>query len=86
MNIAFTNTFHKSLEKLGPSNAPFVWQTVAELGRPGGEKLLGLHVEPLYNTPDNFRSCRVNDDIRIISAKLGADAIVLLHVNIVCLA
>ena len=81
MNIAFTDSFHKSLEKLGPSNAPFVWQTVAELGRPDGEKLLGLHVEPLYNTPDNFRSCRVNDSIRIISAKLGADAIVLLHVN-----
>ena len=80
MNIAFTDSFRKSLEKIGPSNAPSVWQTVAELGRPGSEKSPGLRVEPIENAPDNFRSAKVNDGFRIIFAKLGDNA-VLLHVD-----
>ena len=79
MKIAFSDTFYKSLDKIGQVNEPMIWQTVAELGR-GDDKLLGLHVEPLHDAPDNFRSCRVNDAIRIIFAKIG-DSAVLLHVN-----
>lgn len=79
MKIAFSDTFYKSLDKIGQVNQPMVWQTVAELGR-GDDKLSGLHVEPLHDAPDNFRSCRVNDAIRIIFAKIG-DSAVLLHVN-----
>ena len=79
MNIAFSDTFYKAMDKIGAVNQPIVWQTVAELGR-GDGKQSGLHVEPLYNAPENFRSCRVNDAIRIIFAKIS-DTAVLLHVN-----
>ena len=80
MKIAFTDTFQKSVDKLGAADQPSVWRTVSELAC-GNEALPGLHVEPLHSTQGNFRSCRVTGDIRIIFAKLPGDTAVLLHVD-----
>ncbi len=55
MKIAYTDTFQKSVNKLGAADQPSVWRTVSELAC-GNDDLPGLHVEPLHNTQDNFLS------------------------------
>lgn len=74
MFLAKTRSYFDSLLPLSKDERYAVWDTVNTMEQ-GNMASLGLHDEPLHGKGKGFRSCRANQDVRVIYVPFGDEGV-----------
>ena len=74
MFLAKTRSYFDSLLPLSKDERYAVWDTVNTMEQ-GNMASLGLHDEPLHGKGKGFRSCRANQDVRVIYVPFGEEGV-----------
>jgi len=74
MFLAKIRSYFDSLSSLSKEERYAVWDAVNTMEQ-GNMASLGLHDEPLHGKGKGFRSCRANQDVRVIYAPFGDEGV-----------